>query len=46
MESTDWMQPEWRDQLGLLGEKEAVHIILQGGWEVDPTWDDQVLELV
>ena len=40
------MQPEWRDQLGLLGKKEAAKIILQGGWEEDPMWDDQVLELV
>ena len=46
MESTDWMQPEWRDQLGLLGKKEATKIILQGGWEEDPMWDDWVLELV
>ena len=46
MESTDWMQPEWRDQLGLLGKREAAKIILQGGWEEDPTWDDRVLTLV
>ena len=28
MESTDWMQLEWRDQLGLLGEWEAAKTIL------------------
>ena len=46
MESMDWMQLEWRDQLGLLGEKEVAQMILQGRWEEDPTWDDWVLDLV
>ena len=45
-ESMDWMQPGWRDQLGLMGEKEVAQTILQGGWEEDSMWDDWVLELV
>ena len=40
------MQPEWRDQLGLMREKEVAQMILQGGLEEDPMWDDHVLELV
>ena len=46
MESTDWMQPEWRDRLGLLGKRDAVKRILQGGWEEDPMWDDWVWKLI